>query len=112
MSPTDLVVQKTPAGSINNASLTISSISSRHRQQVGQPDRQYGPAAVDSADGRARVGQEHVPVEHRGAADLFFDSGVQARLRGPQEEVDFLVTMNPETAKEERCSRSGRAAVV
>ena len=57
----------------------------RHRQRIGQPDREPGPAAVDLPDGRPGLGQEHVPVEHRRAAHLVHDPRQQARLHRAQE---------------------------
>src|SRR6266508_5969093 len=55
------------------------------RQRLGQPDGEHGAAALDAADGRARLRQEYVPVEHRGAADLVHDSGEQTALRRAKE---------------------------
>ena len=57
----------------------------RHRQRLGQPDRQPGAPPVHLPDGRAGVGQEPLPVEHRRAAHLVHDPGQQARLHRAQE---------------------------
>ena len=54
--------------------------SGRHGQRLRQSDREHGAAAVDPADGRPRVRQEHVPLEYRRAAHLVHDSCEQARL--------------------------------
>ena len=57
----------------------------RHRQRLRQPDRQPRPAAVHLPDGRAGLGQEHVPVEHRRPADLVHHPRQSRRLHRPQE---------------------------
>ena len=57
----------------------------RHRQRLGQPDRQPGAPPVHLPDGHSGVGQEPLPVEHRGAAHLVHDPGQQARLHRAEE---------------------------
>ena len=85
MSPTDLAVQEQQRCVQPAARRQRFQHPGRHRQRLGQPDREHGAPAVDSPDGRSRVRQEHVPVEHRGAAHLVHDSRQQARLHRAKE---------------------------
>src|SRR5262249_33306763 len=48
-------------------------------------DRKPRPAPIDSADGRAGLREEHVPVEHRRPAHVVHHPGLQAWIRRPQE---------------------------
>ena len=84
MSPTDLAVQEQqpPRTTARHQRLQHPG---RHRQRLGQPDGQHGAAAIDPPHGRAGVGQEHVPLEHRRPAHVVHDSREQARLRRAQE---------------------------
>ena len=85
MSPTDLAVQEQQARPQPAARRQRLQHPGRDRQRLGQPDGEPRAAAIDPADGRARLRQEHVPVEHRRAADVVHDPRQQARLRRAQE---------------------------
>ena len=103
MSPADPAVQEQPRASAIPARRQRFQHPGRDRQWLGQPDGQSRPPAIDSAHGRAGVRQEHVPVEHRGTADLVHDPRQQARVRRAQEGNRF-------PGRDECRDREGRRA--
>ena len=56
----------------------------RHGQRLGLPDGQQRPPPVDLPDGRPRLGEEPLPVEHPGAPDLVHDPREPPRLHRAQ----------------------------
>ena len=74
----------------------------RHRQRLRQPDRQPRAAALDLPDGRARsrartCSRRTSPGCPPGSRSARASDGYIARKK----EIDFLVAMNPETARED-----------
>ena len=81
----------------------------RDGQRIGQSDRQPGPAAIDLPDGRARSRARTCSRRtSRACRPGSRSAPTSTATSAARRRVDFLVAMNPETARED-VSRSSPA---
>ena len=113
MSPTDLAVQDAAELRRPAARRQRFQHPGRDRQRLGQPDRQPRPAAVASSRWASRCrartcSRRTSPGCPPGTPSAPASTATSRRKK----EVDFLVAMNPETAKEDVLTLEPGAAVV
>src|ERR1039458_4473664 len=77
-----------------------------------QPDRQLRPHASHLSDGYPGLRQEHVPSNIAGLPTWFTIRVSKHGYIGRRKEIDFVVAMNPETAREDVLKLDSGSAVV
>ena len=81
----------------------------RHRQRVGQPDRQHHPDPLDLPDGRPGVGKNMFPSNIAGLPTWYTVRANKRGIHRPPKEIDVLVAMNAGDGQGRRAdARAGR----
>ncbi len=114
MSPSDLAVQEAAVHVRHPARRQRLQHPGRHRQRVRQPDRQPRAAALDFSDAACPVsGKNMFPSNIAGLPTWYTIRANKDGYIGRKKEIDFLVAMNPETAKEDVLSlEAGRGGAL